>query len=250
MDVLGGVATLAGGEDAGKVERVAVAAGESVHRGQLLAALAAHEQVLEEALAHAQWEQAKAALAPLEAERNAARALAARLAPVVRQQAAPAEDLRRARAAENEYDARLGAAHAAVKTAFQRWRLARYQVRRRQIRAPADGRILRVLARPGAEAGGPLFLFAPARPYIVRAELDERYIGRVKPGMAAVVSPEADESRHYGARVLQVADLIGPADDLPGVPARRTDDRIVVCTLELDSHALLIGQRVLVRIGP
>lgn len=248
VDVEGGLVTLARDDAPGTVESVAVTAGAAVRRGQVLATLSSRQQELQAAVAQAEWRQAEAALAPLQAQRRAAAALAARLAPVVAQRAAPSGELLRARAEEQADAARLGAARAAVQTAHARWRLAQHEVERRTVRAPADGRILRVLARPGAAAGGPLFLFAPARPYVVRADLDERYLGQVQPGMRAWVSPEADPSRRYAARVLRVADLIGPASDLPGVPARRSDDRIVECTLRLDSTALVIGQRVLVRI--
>lgn len=120
----------------------------------------------------------------------------------------------------------------------------------RIVRAPGDGRIVRRTARPGDGVSTlnvtPLFLFAPERPRIVRAELEERFLGRVKPGQPAVVTMEADETQQFPAQVLRLGLVVGqrtPSED----PNERQDNRVVECVLSIDVPELLIGQRVIVR---
>ena len=72
-----------------------------------------------------------------------------------------------------------------AQTAIQSARLAQESVRIKlshlQIAAPANGDVLRVLAREGdaVSAAIPLVWFAATGPEVVRAELDDRLFGRV-----------------------------------------------------------------------
>lgn len=95
-----------------------------------------------------------------------------------------------------------------------------------------------------------LFLFAPESPRIVRADLEERFVAAVQPGMTAQIALQADESRKFNGKVLRIGRVFGqrshPTDD----PADKQDVRTVECVLSIDDQGLLIGQRVLVSILP
>lgn len=137
-----------------------------------------------------------------------------------------------------------------LRAAESRGRLAAYEVDRRTIRAPVTGRIVRRSVGPGAyvAAQAPLFVVEPDGARLVRAELDEAFAGKVRPGMSATVTREFQQGRAYGAQVVRVSDLLtgpGLADDTaPG----RADARVVNVMLKLPPTAdLRLGQRVLVR---
>lgn len=82
---------------------------------------------------------------------------------------------------------------------------------------------------------------------IVRAELAERVIETVRPGMVAEVVPEADEKQTYTGRVLRVGLVFEPKRPRTDDPQERVDERVVECVLSIDQQHLLLGQRVLVK---
>ncbi|HJT96781.1 MAG TPA: HlyD family secretion protein, partial [Rhodanobacteraceae bacterium] len=127
---------------------------------------------------------------------------------------------------------------------------ARAELDARTIRAPVDGRIARRSAHVGdvvsTESPAELFRILPNRPHIVRAELNESYVDKVRPGMEAEVVRDADPGTVHAARVLRIGDVFGPsrlADD----PVERAGAHDVECVLLLESGDFRIGQRVLVR---
>jgi len=99
-------------------------------------------------------------------------------------------------------------------------------------------------------------MFAPNGPRIVRADLEERYVGSVTPGQAAEVTLEAaevtleaDETKVYKAEVLRLGQVFGNRPDNDN-PNEKQDVRVIECVLALvDAPEIRIGQRVLVRIA-
>ncbi len=144
---------------------------------------------------------------------------------------------------------------AAVDMATQKLAEAKYELAQRSLRAPFDAVVVRVLAQPGASvspASGPLFTLLPNKPRIVRAELNESFVGAVHPGMRAeVVANDDAENARWTARVLRVGQVYGPAT-LENDPQIRANARTVECVLAFDQpeQQLRIGQRVIVRFLP
>lgn len=125
------------------------------------------------------------------------------------------------------------------------------------IRAPADGTILRLqtakgaLIAPGASLQPPI-IFVPDGPYIVRAELDQADVGRVSVGQAVTLQDDASrEPRIWTGRVKEIAGWIAPRRSMLIEPGEFNDVRTteVVIVLDPSQHKLLIGQRMVVRIG-
>lgn len=122
--------------------------------------------------------------------------------------------------------------------------------------APGDGTILRLQASVGGiiSPGSPLpaVVFAPAGPLIIRAEVDQEFLGRVKPGMSAVIQ---DENRADGptwkGRVRSVAGWVAMRRSVVLDPGELNDVRTVECILDIDPPAdnLWIGQRMRVRLA-
>jgi membrane fusion protein (multidrug efflux system) len=152
-----------------------------------------------------------------------------------------------------EQDVRRAEADVLARTALRD--RAREAVGEYQLKAPADGSVLRVLANAGEllspQAREAAILFCPAGPRVVRAEVEQEYAGRVAIGQPAAI----EDASHTGGpiwtgRVVRIADwftlrrTVTP-DQLPVQEVRTLE-----CLVELDPsrEPLRIGQRVRVRL--
>ncbi len=253
VDVEGGLLNLTMPRD-GILAKVAVHEGDHVRQGQLLAALDTESATLAVAAAQAQREQAQAQLKLLAIKQAAAKRRAGRLAAAVAAGAGDGQSADDARELAAQLEAEQQAGRAALDMAGQKLDEARYELKQRSLFAPFDAEVVRVSAQPGASvsaASGALFTLLPQKPRIVRAELNDSFVGVIQPGMHAEVV--ADNSRgdgHWSAHVLRIGQVYGP-DTLENDPQVRANARTVECVLAFDqAQDLRIGQRVMVRFGP
>lgn len=252
VDIEGGLLNL-GMPREGILASVAVREGEQVRQGQLLATLDSESARLAVAAAQAELEQAQAQATLLRIKLAAARQRAQRLAQAVAAGAGDGQSADDAREAAALLDADRQANHAAIDIASQKLEQARYEVKQRSLFAPFDAEVIRVSAQPGAgmsPASPPLFVLLPHKPRIVRAELNESFIGAIRPGMPAeIVADSADRQAPWRAHVLRIGEVYGPAQ-LENDPQIRASARTVECVLAFDKpQTLRIGQRVIVRFG-
>ena len=254
VDIEGGLLALAMPRE-GVLASVAVHEGETVKRGQLLAALDTRPAQLAVDAAQAQLEQAQAQLKLLAIKQAAAKQRAARLGAAAAAGAGDGQSADDAREASNQLDAERDADQAAVDMAAQKLAEAKYELAQHSLRAPFDAVVVHVAAQPGASvspAAGPLFTLLPDKPRIVRAELNESFVAAVRPGMRAeVVANDDAENGHWNAHVLRIGQVYGPAT-LENDPQIRANARTVECVLAFDQpeQQLRIGQRVIVRFLP
>lgn len=115
-----------------------------------------------------------------------------------------------------------------------------------------DGSLVRRLAQPGVGLStvsvSTLFWFIPDTPAIVRAEVEESFVSRIKVGMQAEILPENDESLEYQATVKRIGLIFGPKRPSSYDPEQGADVRAVEVVLDIAEKApLLLGQRVVVR---
>ena len=267
IDIEGGLLALSMLRE-GTLAKVAVHEGDHVRQGQLLAELDTEPATLAVEAAQAQSAQAQAQLKLLGIKQAAAKQRAQRLAAAVAAGAGDGQSADDAGEAVAQLDAEQAAARAAVSMASQKLDEARYELKQRSLRAPFDADVVQVSAQPGASvspSSGALFTLLPQKPRIVRAELNESFVGIVHPGMPADVAASGDvDSVHWSAHVLRVGQVYGPAT-LENDPQVRANARTVECVLALDQpnpdearpdggrsdqiRNLRIGQRVLVRFG-
>ncbi len=249
--VEGGLVSVAAPRD-GLVAQVDADEGVHVQRGQVLARLDLDRAKLESAQAAAETAQAEAAWRGAQAKSAAAGAEAARLKRLADADAATRRDATQAQQSATVATAASDEALRAVDVARARQRLAELEQTARVVRSPVAGVVLRRSAAIGAAAGptaGPLFVVAPDGPRIIRAELDEAFVGRVAPGATAWVTDASGEGPSYKAKVLRVSPAFETAslDDQPGA---RADSRVLRMVLAFDQpNGLRLGQRVLARIG-
>ena len=122
------------------------------------------------------------------------------------------------------------------------------------LKAPRRGTVLRLLVGPGdvlsSQSKQPAVQFAASGPQIVRADVEQEFIGRVAVGQPAIVQDETRLGRVWKGKVERIADWITQRRSVLQGPLDFTDIRTVEVVIALDSGQppLRIGQRVRVRI--
>jgi HlyD family secretion protein len=248
IDIEGGLVRLAAQRE-GVIERVLVEEGDRVVRGQLLAVLGAAPAQRSLEVTRAETGQARSLIQPLSLRLGSAERELARLKPLVADSVSQ-QELDVARDQVALLQAELATAKAAVHLSERREQVAIEEIEQRRVRAPMAGIIVRRSARPGDGVSisnvTPLFLFAPEAPFIVRADVEERWLSQLRIGQAAQVELEAEAGKSIPAKVVRIAPVVGQrpqGDD----PAERQDVRVAEVVLALDAGSLRIGQRVIVR---
>jgi multidrug resistance efflux pump len=130
---------------------------------------------------------------------------------------------------------------------------AEYGLKQCAVVAPEAGTLLRLRCGAG-EVVSPqaaVLVFAPARPRLVRAEVEQELIHLVEVGQPAVVRDEMNPGRSWKGRVARVSDWYADSPSIPRRMARFTDMPTVECVIALDpGHPpLRIGQRMTVLLG-
>lgn len=250
IDIEGGLLALSMPRD-GTLAKVGVHEGDHVKKGQLLAQLDTRSSTLAVDAAQARLEQAQGKLKLLGVKQASAKQRAQRLVAAAAAGAGDGQSADDAREAAAQLDAEQQSAQANLDMARQQLDEARYELQQRSLLAPFDADVVQVSAQPGATVSastGALFTLLPSKPRIVRAELNESFVGTIKPGMHAEVSANSDsETVHWGAHVLRLGKVYGPAT-LENDPQIRANARTVECVLAFDQpQNLRIGQRVIVR---
>lgn len=147
--------------------------------------------------------------------------------------------------------ANIQAQQAAIQVANAQLAQARYNQELTVIRAPADGRIARRYANPGAGASTlnvtPMFDLEPRTARIVRAEIVEADLPNVTIGQEVEIQPESDPNKTYVGKVLRRAAVFGARKLASDDPSQRSDDRVVEVVVSADGAPILVGQRVLVK---
>ena len=116
------------------------------------------------------------------------------------------------------------------------------------IRAPIAGTILQVNAKAGEiaapGASQPLVLLGDISALRVRAELDERDYGEIKPGQRVSVRPEAFRGREFAGTVASISPLVEPSRDNARSQRNQTDVDIVEVMIDLaEPGPLAVGMR-------
>jgi HlyD family secretion protein len=129
------------------------------------------------------------------------------------------------------------------------WRVAQAALERTQVRAPADGVVLRVDARKG-ELAAPslepaLLVIGDVSALRVRAEVNEQDIGRIRAGQSVVVRAAAFHGREFDGKVSSVARVVGPSRINSGDPRKFNDVDVLEVVVDLqDPGPLVVGQQV------
>ncbi len=154
--------------------------------------------------------------------------------------------LRKAMAGNAPAPTRLEAALAAARAELS---LAEAALERARIRAPSNGTILQINARVGETAApspdSALVVLGDVTALRVRAEFEERDIGKVQLGQAAVVRSDAFPGKDFEGTVSSLARALGPSRLGQRGPRRPTDIDVLEVMIDLAGQPpLLPGMRV------
>ena len=250
VDIEGGLVDVAA-RAPGIIHEVLVQEGDRVKQDQILARQDDEDARLGRDRVAAQLRQAKAQIAILEIQVEAASREAARLSRLLAQNAVSSQAVDQALDAQRQASAQLEAQRAAVSLVQAQLAEADYQVELHVVRAPADGRIVRRYANPGSGASTlqvtPLFQLQPDTQRIVRAEVEERSLAEVFAGQAVEIVPESDQDAAFPGVVVRMAEVMGSRKLRSDDPSERTDERVVEVVVDAESAPVLVGQRVFVK---
>jgi multidrug resistance efflux pump len=132
---------------------------------------------------------------------------------------------------------------------------AQYGIDKTVLRAPFDGKVLRILVGPGdvlsAAAKEPAIQFAPLGPRIVRAEVEQEFAGRVVRGQTALIQDDSRAGPTWQGKVVRISDWYTHRRSILQEPLQFNDVRTLECIIQLDpsAEAPRIGQRVRVSLG-
>jgi multidrug resistance efflux pump len=252
VDVEGGIVHIAASRD-GVVAQLPGAIGGSVKAGDALVVLDAVQATMAVGMARAELAQAEAQRALLRAKLPGMKQRAARVGEASQAGAATGQAADDAGQALAELMAEIAVADAGIEAGRQKIKQAEYEVDVRSLRAPVAGRIVARNVHVGdvvsAQGAQPLVELLPDGPRIVRAELNEGFVAKVKVGMNAQVYSEVDSSKVWPARVVRIGDVFGRSK-LSEEGQESVDARDVECILDLPESDLRVGQRVQVRFLP
>jgi HlyD family secretion protein len=228
-----------GAERAGRLVRVVVQEGQSVHRGDLLAEIESEElrASLAEARAHVAEMEAEARLADLARERRR---------QLFQDKIVAVHDLDQATRDLEIAQARRETAGATV---------ARYeaQLRKSRILAPISGTVTlrRVDAGQTVEAGDAAFTIADLSRLRIEGEAHEADAGVVAIGAPVIISAEGFPGRAWRGRVEEVPDSVTLRRLKPQDPSRPTDTRILAVKVAFSEPTpLKLGTTVELKIDP
>jgi HlyD family secretion protein len=144
--------------------------------------------------------------------------------------------------APTRLEAALSAARAEVS-------LAEAALERTRLRAPATGTVLQLYAKVGETVApspeSPLVVMGDVSSLRVRTELEERDIGKVRSGQAAVVRSDAFPGKDFEGVVSSIAKALGPSKLGQRGPRRPTDIDVLEVIIDLSGQPpLLPGMRV------
>jgi HlyD family secretion protein len=249
-DIEGGIIQIAARRQ-GIVRDVMVQEGQDVVSGQALAKQEDDDARLAADTASASLTSARAQLALYQVQLRTGQREFKRLQALSASNFVAGQRLDAAQDQISTANANIAAQQAAIQVAGAQLAQARYNQELTVIRAPADGRIARRYANPGAGASTlnvtPMFDLEPRTARIVRAEIVEADLGNVTLGQEVEIQPESDPTKTYIGKVLRRAAVFGARKLASDDPSQRSDDRVVEVVVSADGAPVLVGQRVLVK---
>lgn len=122
------------------------------------------------------------------------------------------------------------------------------------VRAPEDGTPLRININKGETLGAnprqAAILFAPNKPLLVRAEVEQEFVGRVRPNQNVIIADSVTSEEYARGKVASLALWYAPRRTANAeIMAMNSDTRTLECIIQIEStsRTLRIGQRVRVQ---
>ena len=140
-----------------------------------------------------------------------------------------------------------------IRAAEERIRTIEATIAKCTVRAPVGGTVVRRYMRAGEVVSvvfpQPIVSIVDASRLRVRAEVDERDIGRIRVGQEVLVSADSLGSGRLAGRVTSLGPLMGRKRVRTGDPAEKSDRDVLEVLVDIDekSSRLVLGLRVTVQ---
>ena len=234
----------------GVVSSVAVVAGDSVKKGQLLFSLDTRDLDAELSTRRSAitTQQRNVELAQADVADKAA--LLNLYQQIDDPRATSREELLRRQGASAQAQARLRAAKAQREESETELRRTSTKLVLLAVRAPLDATVLQVRLRVGEYAAPgrseALMVLGQTSPLHVRIDIDEADVPRLATGQPASVSPRGSASTRVQAVFVRTEPLLGPKRSLTNAADERVDTRVlqVIYALPTDASGFFVGQQV------
>jgi len=265
VDVDGGVVALAFPES-GVVQAVHVNIGDQVQRGQVLAELNPAAASLAVDAAAAELTQSKAQAEAQSTRLPTALRTAERWQKAAKLGAAQQQQADDAALAVAQLQADQAVAQSAIQISVQKLATARYNRDRQILRAPQDGEIIQRDVQVGSlqSPEHAILTLLPRQPLIVRAEVNESFVPKLRLGMKADLTSDSNSTGSQSLSTAHVIRIGKVFEDARLGSDTQQNNRVVQCVLALDTPSagktttasspaatatpvLLIGQNVLVK---
>jgi multidrug resistance efflux pump len=141
-------------------------------------------------------------------------------------------------------------ADADVLAAEEKARVDKARLGKCSITAPLSGTVLRVISKAGETVSTitrtPIISLSDTSQLCVRAEVDERDIGRVSTGQKVQIVVDAYPDKKFYGRVKRIGELMGRKAVRSGDPSEKSDRDVLDVIVELDQTdaRLVVGLRV------
>ena len=129
--------------------------------------------------------------------------------------------------------------HSQLKKAEADLKYANALLENTYIRAPFSGKIIKRFLDPGEtitlEKLVPIVNIADVNKIMVRAEINDTDIGKVKIGQKAIVTTDAYTGEEFNGKVVEISPAVGKKAILSDDPAQMVDTKVLEVKIELDS---------------
>lgn len=147
----------------------------------------------------------------------------------------------------------LARADSEVAVAEEQARTAKARLEKCTVKAPLNGTVLRIFLKAGESVSTvfpqPIVSLADVSQIRVRAEVDERDVGRVHLGQAVIVVADAYPDMKFRGEVSNIGAVMGRKRVRTGDPAEKSDRDVLEVLVDLhDTHGyLIVGLRTSVQ---
>ena len=249
VDIPGGLLRVTSPRD-GSVASLLVNEGDQVKAGDVLARLDSEQESLSAKIAAEEAMQAEEQYKLLQMKMKNLSRQADRVKRAAAGNAVSDQALDDAISARDSLGSELKVAASVLAASQMRRDIAVREVEIRTIRSPVDGFIIRQGIKVGefATASGAteMFTILPEGQKIIRAEIPEQFLDRVRPGLPVEVLAEDRTGQSYQGRISRISPVLMQST---GVPGERNDIRTATSTVLISRDApFRVGQRVIIRV--
>jgi HlyD family secretion protein len=151
-----------------------------------------------------------------------------------------------------ESESELKRAESYVKQATAERERARAMLRTVTVESTVNGKVTRKMVEPGeaVDIGIPLMVLSDVSRVIVKAEVDETDLGKLRLGQQATVSADAFPGRAFPATIYEIGQSVGKRKVRPDDPTKIGDMKVLEAKLEITKGGedLRLGMTVDVKV--